>query len=93
MARVLENLEVVEKDSQKIFRCFRCSYELGLASKGYRKYALKIRSPLRALQPGFLAPNTKTFFLRGYCCPKCGVMFEIETTAKGEDVFESIILF
>lgn len=93
MARVLENLEVVERDRQKVIRCFRCGYELCLASEGYRKHALKIHSSLRALQPDFLAPNTETFFLRGYCCPGCGVLFEVENTAKGEEVFESIILF
>lgn len=92
MAKILENLELVVTEKGKEFKCRRCGYELGPAADGYRKRSLKVERPLSYAQPAILSPKTQRYLLREYCCPKCGVLFEVEQVSKGAEVKESIQL-
>ena len=90
--KVLENLEAVEESGKKIFKCRKCGYILGLASDGYRKYALKNEVPREWGEEDLPLLKTDLYVLRQFYCPKCGAMFEVDLAVRGSAVEESIQL-
>jgi predicted RNA-binding Zn-ribbon protein involved in translation (DUF1610 family) len=92
MAKILDNIELLVTEKGKEFKCSRCGYELGPAVSGYRKRSLKVQRPLSYAQPAMLSPKTLKYLLQEYCCPKCGVLFEVELISKDATLKESIQL-
>ena len=84
--RALENLEAVAVGKDMVWRCVRCSDELGTASEDYRQFVLRRELPIKSGQPVHLAPRRRDQFrIREYFCPSCGVLMEVDSVAKGEE--------
>jgi N-methylhydantoinase B len=84
--RVLENLEAVGAAKNRVWRCVRCSSELGPAKEDYRQFVLRRELPIHRGQPRELAPKRwDQYRIREYFCPSCGVMFEVDSVQKGEE--------
>lgn len=91
--KVLENLEVVQEGTKKIFRCGKCQHNMGPASEGYRVNAIINEIPREWGQEDLPIPKSKLFVFRQFCCPKCGAQFEVDLSVKGSRIMESIRLF
>lgn len=90
---VLENLLVSEENGSRIFLCKRCRTKLGDCASGYRRLAAKRTRSIAFAQAAELAPSSsQRCELREYCCPHCGVLFEVESAIPGQPVVESIRL-
>lgn len=90
---VLENLLVSGEDGSRSFSCKRCRTKLGDCASGYRRLALRRTRSVAFAQAPELAPSSdQGCELREYCCPHCGVLFEVESAIPGQPVVESIRL-
>ena len=90
---VLENLLVSEEKGSRFFLCRRCRTKLGECASGYRQLAAKRTRHVAFAQAAELAPSSNPpCELREYCCPHCGVLFEVESAIPGQPVVESIRL-
>ncbi len=90
---VLENLLVSEENGARMFLCNKCRTKLGDCAAGYRRFAVKrIRNIGFAQAPELTPSSNPRCELREYCCPHCGVLFEVESAIPGQPVVESIRL-
>ncbi|MDP2727129.1 MAG: acetone carboxylase subunit gamma [Dehalococcoidia bacterium] len=92
MTRVLEYLEDVQVEDQRVYRCFKCGNVLGPVSQDYKSLALSYDAPISEGEPAHLAPENSNFVLRQYFCPNCAVLFEVDMVPKEESRFRSIEL-
>ena len=92
MAKILDNIELLVTEKGKEFKCSRCGHALGSAVIGYMKRSLKVQRPRSYAQPAILSPETQKYLLQEYCCPQCGVLFEVELVSKDATLKESIQL-
>jgi acetone carboxylase gamma subunit len=81
MARIQEYLEEDTSGGQRAFRCAKCGHALGTAAD-YRTVAGTYDESINSYEPVALNTRDHTFVLRHYCCPSCGVLFEVEMVSR-----------
>lgn len=92
MTQVLEALECVELDGERVYRCLRCERVIGPAAESYMQGAMSFEVPASAGVPAELAPVADGYVLRHHCCPGCAVLFEVEMVVIGAEPLPSIDL-
>lgn len=82
-----EYLELYEHKGDKVIRCRKCGHIFCSATENPKKYAHRNDGPLTKAGPvrGELYDQGR-FILREYCCPRCGVLFDVEVALKGSPI-------
>lgn len=89
-ATVLENVELFQAaDGISHYRCRRCDKVLGRADQNFKVYAAKrVRPYAEMVALGLLVADSDRFVIKEFFCPGCGVMFDVESTARNEEYLD-----
>jgi N-methylhydantoinase B len=64
-----------------VFACSKCVHEIGSAHENYKLHCAMIERPVTTVNPHVLNPKTYVddkIVFRGYACPSCGLLLQIE---------------
>jgi N-methylhydantoinase B len=82
---------VVPESGRPTWRCQRCHWTLGTAQEDFRRHAISREVDLETYSPWNRFGGADTFVAREFCCPGCGLLFDVQPRRKKDPtLFDSL---
>jgi len=88
--QLLENLDLAEGETGKVYACRKCKAVVGPAAGDYKLHAAHYDEDINFGEPASRHAEASPYVLRHYLCGACGTLFEVDMVLASDAPFRSV---